>query len=100
MRSVLIRRSAEAQADGTEALSGVIRDYLALAEAHYKVPENNVGAYEKDPQKFAAQYFGIFSCEGQGLERIPGSNSCKDRLPSTGKSGTNARDYLMGTPKP
>ena len=25
-----------------------------------------------------AQYFGIFSCEGQGLERIKGSNSCKD----------------------
>ena len=97
------RRSAAAQADGTEALSGTLTAYLALAKNHYKIPGGAIAEYERDPEKFAAQYFGFFSCEGQGLERIKGSNSCKDPPSKAGgppKSGTNSRDYLMGTAKP
>ena len=71
--------SASKQLAGTEAASKVLTNYFELASSKYKVPGADVSLqYSKDPQEFAAQYFGIFSCEGQGLERIPGTNSCKD----------------------
>ena len=49
-------------------------------------------AYSKDSKEFAAQYFGIFSCEGQGLERIPGSNSCKNA--ATNKNPIPTKNFL------
>ena len=75
--------SANKQLAGVEGASGVIDQYLALAGTKYALPGADASlAYSKNPQEFAAQYYGVFSCEGQGLERIPGSNSCKD----TGKN--------------
>ena len=59
-------------------------------------------SYSSDPSKFAAQYFGFLSCEGQGLERIPGSNSCKDPV-TTVRDGREFRlefDFLTGAPRP
>ena len=38
----------------------------------YYVPAGYVEPrYSSDPGEFMAQYYGFFSCEGQGLERIP-----------------------------
>lgn len=72
--------SADKQLAGTEAASATLDKLFALAATKYKVPGADSSlAYSKDPKEFAAQYYGIFSCEGQGLERIPGSNSCKDK---------------------
>mmetsp|Transcript_22434 Transcript_22434/g.48991 ORF Transcript_22434/g.48991 Transcript_22434/m.48991 type:complete len:214 (+) Transcript_22434:19-660(+) len=55
-------------------LRAPLSDYLQLAGTAYSVP--TVGP---PPAFSAANYFGIFSCEGQGLERVPGSNNCIDR---------------------
>jgi hypothetical protein len=71
--------SASKQLAGTEAASQVLGKFFELASSKYKLPGADSSLqYSKDPKEFAAQYYGIFSCEGQGLERIPGSNSCKD----------------------
>ena len=70
---------AERQLEGAVAARGALDDYLALAATKYKLPASSAPpAYSSDPKEFVSQYFGVFSCEGQGLERIPGSNSCKD----------------------
>ena len=72
-------RSAGKQLDGTMAAGGALDRYLALAGTKYSLPEADAPlAYSADPAKFAAQYYGVFSCEGQGLERVAGSNTCKD----------------------
>lgn len=71
-------RKANEQIASAEAASSVLSNYLGLAASKYTVPSLSVSGYSSDPTEFVAQYFGIFSCEGQGLERIPGSNSCKD----------------------
>lgn len=68
---------------GSKQLEGVIdarsalAAYLAVADKKYTVPEKPADlAYSKDPREFAKQYYGFFSCEGQGLERVKGSNTC------------------------
>lgn len=72
-------RSATMQLDGTRAAGKALSQYLAVAGKRYSLPaESEDLSYSKDPEKFASQYFGIFSCEGQGLERVKGSNTCKD----------------------
>ena len=51
---------------------------LAIADAGgYGVPVPGSNSFSQ------AEYFGIFSCEGQGLDRLPGSNQCIDRAKST-----------------
>ena len=99
-------REAKAQLAGIVAASGVLDDFFAIAVSKYKVPAAAASlAYSSDPKEFTAQYFGIFSCEGQGLERIPGSNSCKD--PPNKASNKNPFptrnvgdfDLLTGKPK-
>lgn len=97
-------KSAEKQITGVEGASGVIDQYLALAANQYKIPGADPSLeYPKDAKEFAATYYGIFSCEGQGLERIPGSNSCKDtgknRNPFPTKNLLEF-DALTGAPKP
>lgn len=57
----------------------MLDDFFAIAATKYTVPTAAPPpAYSSDNKEFMAQYFSFFSCEGQGLERIPGSNSCKD----------------------
>ena len=72
-------KSAGAQLDGVKGAGGALDAYLAVAGAKYTLPEYNSLAYSSDPKEFAKQYYGIFSCEGQGLERVKGSNTCKDK---------------------
>ena len=70
--------SADKQLSGAKAASDSIAQYLAVPSSKYPLPKVTEPIYySKDPNEFASQYFGIFSCEGQGLERIKGSNSCK-----------------------
>lgn len=72
-------RSATAQLDGARAAGDTLDQYLAVAATKYTLPQEYVApSYSKDPAEFMAQYYGIFSCEGQGLERVKGSNTCKD----------------------
>lgn len=74
-------QQADGQLAGTEAASRVLSEYFELAATKYTLPtvaDNSFAA--PGSSEFIAQYYGLFSCEGQGLERIPGSNSCKDRL--------------------
>lgn len=91
--------------------------FLAAAATGYEVP-----AYQRPAdfasqstaegqKEFAVQYFGFLSCEGQGLERIPGSNTCKDpksgggvlgfgRLPKDGPGAMVLdNDPLTGKPR-
>ncbi len=72
-------QKADQQLAGAEAASGVLGEYLALAGSKYSLPVvASVELPAAGSSEFISQYMGIFSCEGQGLERIPGSNSCKD----------------------
>ena len=71
-------RAAGAELGGVQAANQAIESYLAVAGSKYELPVDNTVYYSKDPKTFAAQYYGIFSCEGQGLERVKGSNTCKD----------------------
>jgi len=71
-------KSARMQLDGVKGADGALEQYLAVASTKYTLP--TVAAplqYSKDSREFAKQYYGIFSCEGQGLERVKGSNTCK-----------------------
>jgi hypothetical protein len=72
---------AAAQLRGTEGALRALDNLLALAATKYKLPElPQAGTpFSKDPEQFAAQYFGFLSCEGQGVERIKGSNTCSDK---------------------
>jgi len=81
-------RKAAEQIASVEAASSVLRSYLDLAASKYEMPALSE-PYASDPGEFVAQYFGVFSCEGQGLERIPGSNSCKDAI----KKETNKNPF-------
>ena len=40
------------------------------------LPRAASAANETQPEFDAAPYFGIFSCEGWGQKRMPGSNTC------------------------
>ena len=40
------------------------------------LPQVARAANETQPEFDAAAYFGIFSCEGWGQKRMPGSNTC------------------------
>ena len=40
------------------------------------LPQAARAANETQPEFDAAAYFGIFSCEGWGQKRMPGSNTC------------------------
>ena len=89
-----------AQQAAAERAGGVLRDYLAIAAARYKVPAPSPPpGYSADPEKFAAQYYGFLSCEGQGMVRPKGSNSCVNR-PEAGKAnpggGLLEFDFLTG----
>ena len=56
------------------------RQFLAQAAASSLVatalPQIARAANETQPEFDAAAYFGIFSCEGWGQKRMPGSNTC------------------------
>jgi hypothetical protein len=100
-------RSASTQLEGTRAASKAIGDYLQIVALAYKLPELYVApAYSSDPREFVKQYYGIFSCEGQGLERVPGSNTCRESAtdkninPFPTKNFLNPeRDFLTGKPQ-
>ena len=78
LTSACRERSSKAQLAATTSASGTLSDYLAVAATHYSVPDFKIKPYSASSTEFAAQYFGFFSCEGQGLERVKGSNTCKD----------------------
>ena len=56
------------------------RQFLAQSAASALVatalPRAASAANETQPEFDAAAYFGIFSCEGWGQKRMPGSNTC------------------------
>ena len=57
------------------------RQFFAHAAASSLVaaaalPRAASAANETQPEFDAAAYFGIFSCEGWGQKRMPGSNTC------------------------
>ena len=64
--------------------------------------------YSSDPEKFSEQYFGFLSCEGQGLERAKGSNTCKDAADTSKNKNPFAAtkvnilefDFLTGKDRP
>jgi len=75
------RREAGAQKAAAAAAAAAIGDYLGVLSSSYEVPAFTAAKmYSSDPTTFNGQYFGFFSCEGQGLARLPGSNSCGERL--------------------
>ena len=75
------QKAPAAQQAAAEKAGTALREYLSVAAARYKVPELSQPArYSTDPEKFAAQYYGFLSCEGQGMARTPGSNSCVNRV--------------------
>lgn len=75
------RRELDAQKSAAAAAGAAIGDYLGVLSSKYSIPVVAGGKpYSSDPTTFTAQYFGFFSCEGQGLQRMPGSNNCGDRL--------------------
>ena len=72
-------KSRGRQLDGARGAGGALAEFLAVAGSKYPIPEPAASlGYSDDPREFAKQYYGIFSCEGQGLERVKGSNTCKD----------------------
>lgn len=102
-------KSGGAQLDGVKSASSALDEYLAVAAARYTLPAPEVSlAYSKDPKEFAKQYYGFFSCEGQGLERVSGSNTCKDKPPESRGSNINPFptkplldfDFLTGQERP
>ena len=102
-------KSAGRQLGGAKDASKALGDYLAVAGTKYNLPSASdavgYGEYSKDPGEFAAQYYGFFSCEGQGLDRVPGSNTCKN---SATKKNINPLptapllefDFLTGKERP
>ena len=74
-------RDADGQKDAAERASAALADYLKIAAGKYKfdVPEPPA---DMDQATFIKAYYGIFSCEGMGLERVPGSNTCKQPVAS------------------
>lgn len=97
------QRSAAAELEAVKGASSALAEYVGIAGRRYRLPNpSGPVPYSSDPATFKAQYFGFFSCEGQGLESIPGSNSCKNK-PST---VVNSRafsldfDFLTGKPRP
>ena len=94
------QKSPAAQQVAAEKAGGALRDYLSIATARYKLPALSQPArYSDDPEKFAAQYYGFLSCEGQGMARTKGSNSCVNRV-KTGEVDNGAGfldfDFLTG----
>ena len=70
-------KAADKQLEGAKAASTALGDYLAVAAGKYTLPKVERPA-QMSQEEFIAAYYGIFSCEGQGLERVKGSNACKD----------------------
>jgi hypothetical protein len=69
--------SGEKQIAGVQAAKATLSQFFDVAATKYSLPVVEAPlSYSTDKREFAKQYFGIFSCEGQGLERVPGSNSC------------------------
>ena len=88
---------AEEEVD-TGPIPGVAGEYTLPAPTGQKLREQ----YSSDPNKFASQYFGFLSCEGNGLERLPGSNSCANKEDAKlwrGKVRFD-KDLLTGKPRP
>jgi len=93
------QHSSKEQLAAAIAARDTLSEYLSVAAKHYTVLESKVVPYSTSPSEFAAQYFGIFSCEGQGLERMPGSNSCKDSSKGSKKNPNAFKldfDFLTG----
>jgi hypothetical protein len=88
-RAVLRERAA--------AASAAIGDFLAASNTRYSLPSDDSPAdFSSDPRLFAKQYFGFLSCEGQGLERSPGSNTCRDPRQTDEASPMTNKDLLGG----
>lgn len=75
------RRERGAQEAAASAADAAIGDYLRAISTIYSVPVSTAARlYSSDPIAFTQQYFGVFSCEGMGLKRLPDSNNCGDPL--------------------
>ena len=94
------------QLAASEAAGAALTDFLDAARSQYTLPaptgQKLREQYSSDPNKFASQYFGFLSCEGNGLERLPGSNSCANKEDAKlwrGKVRFD-KDLLTGKPRP
>ena len=95
------QKAPAAQLAACQSAGGVLRDYLGLAGTRYKVPAlSQPLRYSSDPDTFAAQYYGFLSCEGQGMTRTKGSNTCVNK-PKAGKAdeGNGLLDFDVLTGK-
>ena len=54
----------------------VRREPLSRLQSNTQHTDQHIEKYETQPEFDAAAYFGIFSCEGWGQKRMPGSNTC------------------------
>ncbi len=81
MKAAARERAGKRELIGSVSAAALALDgILELASAGgYGVP------VPADTSFSTEQYFGIFSCEGQGLQRLPGSNQCGDRIKPAGK---------------
>ncbi len=78
------RKDVEAERKAVEQLSSIFDDFIyTVAAAKYEVPPRAQQQVALSESENIARYFGFFSCEGQGLERIAGSNSCKNKNDET-----------------
>lgn len=74
-------RDADGQKDAAERASGALAEYLKIAGGKYQF-EVPAPPADMDQSTFIKTYYGIFSCEGMGLERVAGSNTCKQPVAS------------------
>ena len=94
-------KAPAAQLAACERAGGALRAYLGLAGGRYTVPAlSQPLRYSNDPDTFAAQYYGFLSCEGQGMTRTKGSNTCVNK-PKEGKAdeGNGLLDFDVLTGK-
>ena len=78
--AALQQQSTRVPATRSPAVDHSRRQFFAQAAASSLVatalPQIARAANETQPEFDAAAYFGIFSCEGWGQKRMPGSNTC------------------------
>ena len=98
LRDACRRRDKPGQVRASQDASAALTSYLSAAGSAYAVEQAEAGRpYSGDPETFAAEYFGLLSCEGQGLKRIPGSNACGERV-AAARGAPTLLDRITGAP--
>ena len=61
-----------------QAMAATVGALAAVLPVHAAIAANQTAVAEEPAFDYAA-YFGPFSCEWWGLERMPGSNKCQEK---------------------